>query len=111
MVSTNGRYGKGGKILSVPDVVNFWVSNNDCETRPEIECLCNNLDDESRVTRYRYRNEYANVEVVHIVIEGGGHTWPGAPKRPHLEEIVGESTQCIDAGEVIWNFFHKFELR
>jgi poly(3-hydroxybutyrate) depolymerase len=34
------------------------------------------------------------------VIEGGGHTWPGARDVPRL----GKTTHSIDAKSLIWDF-------
>jgi len=46
-------------------------------------------------------------DVLMYTILGGGHTWPGA--APMAPEIVGMTTQQIDASRVMWDFFatHK----
>jgi polyhydroxybutyrate depolymerase len=45
--------------------------------------------------------------VVLYVIEGGGHTWPGALDRPGL----GRITQSVNATELIWRFFEEHPRR
>ena len=49
-----------------------------------------------------------NAEVVLVLIDGGGHTWPG--RRPPAE-ILGKSTRNISANEMIWAFFEKHPLK
>jgi len=43
---------------------------------------------------------------VFYIIDGGGHTWPGAVPIPRL----GLTTQQIDASAVIWKFFAAHKL-
>ena len=51
--------------------------------------------------------ESSFAEVVLVVIEGGGHTWPG---RPPLPAQLGKSTMNIAANDWIWEFFQKHPL-
>jgi polyhydroxybutyrate depolymerase len=67
---------------------------------------CNPVAAEARVSEnvstvaYSECNE--DVAVVLYVIEGGGHTWPGASAEvPRL----GVTTQEVDATELMWEFF------
>ncbi len=46
-------------------------------------------------------------DVVFYIIEGGGHTWPGAIPVARL----GKTTTQINASELIWNFFKAHPLR
>jgi polyhydroxybutyrate depolymerase len=43
-----------------------------------------------------------------IVIEDGGHTWPGAPSS--LDIIAGKTTTSITANDVMWRFFQNHPL-
>jgi polyhydroxybutyrate depolymerase len=45
--------------------------------------------------------------VVLIVIEGGGHTWPG---REAQARVLGKSTKNISANDVMWEFFLKHPM-
>jgi len=62
---------------------------------------------ESRVTasvrRLAYTNCAAKADVILYTIEGGGHTWPGGKRLP--EWIVGRTSDEINAGQVMWEFF------
>jgi polyhydroxybutyrate depolymerase len=41
------------------------------------------------------------------LIEDGGHTWPGSPLVSGRGAVTN---QDIDASELIWQFFARFEL-
>jgi polyhydroxybutyrate depolymerase len=47
-------------------------------------------------------------EVVLLVIQGGGHTWPG---RDSLLPILGKSTGNISANDLMWEFFQKHPMK
>jgi polyhydroxybutyrate depolymerase len=49
------------------------------------------------VTRHDYRSCAGETPMSFYAIEGGGHTWPGAPGEP--------TTGDIDATNVSWDFF------
>ncbi|MGO1051250.1 alpha/beta hydrolase family esterase [Crossiella sp. CA198] len=46
------------------------------------------------------------VEVKHVAVTGGGHTWPGADSYSG----GGVTTQTIEAHEVLWNFVRQYRL-
>jgi polyhydroxybutyrate depolymerase len=46
-------------------------------------------------------------EVRFLVIEGGGHSWPGSEAQEALEAIVGPTTDELDATEEVWDFFRR----
>ncbi len=45
-------------------------------------------------------------EVGLYVVEGGGHTWPGAVPLP----LLGRTTDSVDASALIWAFFERHPL-
>ena len=47
-------------------------------------------------------------EVALVVIEGGGHTWPG---RRSPATVLGESALNISANDLMWEFFKKHTLK
>jgi len=47
-------------------------------------------------------------EVVLVVIEGGGHTWPG---RETKLKLLGKSTKNVSANDVMWEFFVKHPVK
>ena len=113
MVPWEGKYvrfgrKKLGKILSIPDTVNFWVSHNGCSPMPEITWESDiDPEDGTRVRKIVYGKCKDGVEVVLYEIQGGGHTWPRSPR--YLPKFIfGKTSQDIDANQTIWRFFKKF---
>jgi len=104
------RFGRKnlGKILSIPDTVNFWVSHNGCSPMPEITWESDiDPEDGTRVRKIVYGKCKDGVEVVLYEIQGGGHTWPRSPR--YLPKFIfGKTSQDIDANQTIWRFFKKF---
>jgi polyhydroxybutyrate depolymerase len=64
--------------------------------------------EELRVSRTVYAGGEQGSEVVLIVIEGGGHTWPG--RQPPVP-FLGKSTPTVAANDLIWEFFQKHTLK
>ncbi|MBW2409657.1 MAG: prolyl oligopeptidase family serine peptidase [Deltaproteobacteria bacterium] len=101
---------KYGKILSVPDTAQFWVSHNRCKTEPIKTWLPDTVpDDGTRVRKNVFGGCKEGGEVVLYEIHGGGHTWPGGRKNAP-EYISGKSTNDIDANQIIWDFFKRFNF-
>ena len=72
-----------------------WASHNGCSTEQTI----------TRVTEHVSRESYQDcngADVVLYVIDGGGHTWPGAED---FAGGAGPTTHEINANELIWQFF------
>ena len=93
------------EVLSGPEMTAFWVMKNGCDPKPVIHYEPEvNPNDGTRVKRELYQHGRNNTEVVLYTIEGGGHTWPrGYQYWP--ENIIGKTSQGINACDVIWNFF------
>ena len=56
------------------------------------------------VTELRYERCAGGADHRLILVEGGGHTWPGAPPTPDAE-LLGPTTPNYDATEMGWAFF------
>jgi polyhydroxybutyrate depolymerase len=98
-------------VLPIPATVAYWVAANEAAAAPTITPIPD-LDPADGCTAEIQRHESmgaAVAPVVHVRIEGGGHTWPGSETR-----TVGflEGPRCNDfaATEVIWDFFSEGEL-
>jgi polyhydroxybutyrate depolymerase len=77
----------------VAHIMQEWAEHNGCDT----QSIEDRVSDE--VIRYQWVNCDAPTEW--YLIEGGGHTWPGAVPAPRL----GHTTEDISASELIWEFF------
>jgi len=97
----------GGTILSHFQAVDKWISINACSTAPTITDLPDIANDGTTITQRIYSGGTNGSEVVSYVILNGGHTWPQGPQ--YLPEaIIGKTSQDMNACEVIWTFFKRF---
>jgi polyhydroxybutyrate depolymerase len=91
----------GRNFRSVDDSIRMWIKANGCDENPKIDVLSEGRDG-LKVTRNTYGNGRDGAEVVLVVIEGGGHTWPG---RKSPTRLLGKSTLNISANNLMWEFF------
>lgn len=94
----------GINFFSVAHSINCWVKANGCRMEPVIVKEKPKVDDGTTIVRQTYGGGKNGTEVVLIVIEGGGHTWPGRPPRLNF---LGKSTRNLSANDVMWEFFQK----
>jgi len=94
------------RFKSLDDSIRTWVKLNGCETEPKIETLSKD-GDAMKVIRKTYAGGKAGSEVVLIVIEEGGHTWPG--QQPPVG-FIGKSVKTVSANDLLWEFFRKHPL-
>jgi polyhydroxybutyrate depolymerase len=92
---------------SVEESVAIWCEINGCSDAPTITEFPDKEDDGTTVQQKRWSGKDV-AEVVLIVIEGGGHTWPG--QKPPVE-FLGRSTLDISANDLIWKFFQKHPMK
>lgn len=95
------------KLKGVEESVRTWVKLNGCGETPEADTI-SKAGDETTVTRKTYRNGKNGAEVVLVVVEGGGHTWPG---RPPPVSFIGKSSKTVSANDLIWEFFEKHKRK
>jgi len=95
------------KLKGVEESVQTWVKLNACEEKPKTDVLSKD-GDEMKVTRSIYGGGKDGSEVVLIVIDGGGHTWPG--QQPPVG-FIGKSAKNVSANDLMWEFFQKHRLK
>lgn len=100
--------GAGGEILSHIEVINKWVSINNCNVTPVLTDLPNIANDGTTIKLESYLNGSNGSEVLSYIVLNGGHTWPQGPQYLS-ESIVGKVSQDMNACETIWSFFRRFE--
>jgi poly(3-hydroxybutyrate) depolymerase len=82
------------------DVMSDWAAHNNCASgRQESQ-----IDTEVRLVQYGGCDNGTNLEL--YIVDGGGHTWPGAIDVPGL----GYTTHQINATDLIWQFFQRYSL-
>jgi len=92
---------------SVEESIAIWCQIDECPDAPTITEFPDKEDDGTTVQQKRWSGKDGS-EVVLIVIEGGGHTWPG--KEPPVE-FLGKSTLDISANDLIWEFFQNHPMK
>ena len=95
------------KLKGVEESIQTWVKLNGCEEKPKTDTLSKD-GDEMKVTRKTYGGGKEGAEVVLIVIEEGGHTWPGMTPPA---AFMGKSAMNISANDLMWEFFKKHKLK
>ena len=76
-------------------IMQSWATHNRCSGDANVERIS------SEVLRYSWQDCAAPVEW--YLVEGGGHSWPGAAESPYL----GHTTREISASDLIWEFFFR----
>jgi len=87
-------------VRPVEESLRDWARHNGCVEDPERT----RVSDSIRLVRYPGCDQGATVEL--YVVEGGGHTWPGAIDVPRL----GATTHEISATDLMWAFFEAHPM-
>jgi polyhydroxybutyrate depolymerase len=99
----------GTDYLSVPFSIKAWVQADGCRETPTTEELADGADDGTRAVRKTFGGGREGAEVVVVIIDGGGHTWPGREFGPELK-VLGKSSRDISANDMMWEFFQKHPM-
>ncbi|WP_159441871.1 alpha/beta hydrolase family esterase [Williamsia sterculiae] len=99
-VAYSGGVEFGSRYTPVESWVTRWAVRDRCGGGP-IRTRVSPM-----VTEFDWPNCAHNAEVVHYVIDGGGHTWPGSslPSGPGVE------TTQVSATALMWSFFGRHRL-
>ena len=93
-------------LKGVEESVRTWVDLNGCTAPPVTETI-SAAGDGLKVTRTTHGGGRDGSEVVLVVIEDGGHTWPG--QKPPVG-FIGKSAEDLPANDLIWEFFERHAL-
>jgi polyhydroxybutyrate depolymerase len=80
-----------------PAAVDEWAATNGCGESTD--------EDRTATIIERTYDCPEGAEVRFLIIEGGGHSWPGSEFSAAIESVVGPTTTELDATEEIWSFF------
>ncbi len=89
--------------VGYPATVHGWAALDGCDDRFEDEQVSDEV-----IRRTFDCPDDAPVEF--LIIQGGGHSWPGSEFSRSIEGIVGPTTFDIDASQEIWGFVQRFRL-
>jgi polyhydroxybutyrate depolymerase len=98
-----------GVVRSVDETMEIFRRINGCSGVAKSETLDRSEKDETKAIVTDY--ECSKAPLRQVLIEGGGHTWPGARSGPIAGMILGRSTPEIDATKEIWDFFKALPPR
>lgn len=98
-----------GTVRSADETIAIFKRMNGCTGAKEPVRLDNVARDNTVAVVTEY--ECSKAPLKHIVIEGGGHTWPGARDNIISEWLLGETSEEVSATAEIWNFFKSLPGR
>ncbi|MEL7222227.1 MAG: T9SS type A sorting domain-containing protein [Bacteroidota bacterium] len=85
---------------AIEDVLDYWVSYNQCNTTAEVTPLPDLVvSDNSTVEHWVYDNGNDNVNTEHFKVLGGGHDWPNA-----------FGNMDMNSSEEVWQFFARYDI-
>ena len=92
--------GGAGWSESIPDVLDYWINHNNCDTEAVVTSF-EDVDpsDGSTAEHYVWDSGDNGVTTEHIKVTGGGHDWPGA-----------WGNMDINASIEVWKFFMRFDI-
>lgn len=94
-----------GWVIPVQKTMAALSTRNRCSGFVSAPLPDRTTEDGSTVTRRDYQDCAA--PLIHFVVEGGGHTWPGSAPSRLGTNIVGETNQDISATREIEAFFRR----
>jgi polyhydroxybutyrate depolymerase len=86
-----------------PKAAREWAAGNGCTGEPVDEDLSDTVIERSWDCP-------PDGVVDFVILEGGGHTWPGSEFSNNLADIMGPTDMDTDANAMIWQFFQRFQL-
>lgn len=86
-----------------PAAVAKWAQRNGCDPTPTDKNV-------SKEVIHRVYHCPAGQDVEFYIIVGGGHAWPGSEFSKSIVSAVGYTTMDINATNLIWDFFKRFQL-
>jgi polyhydroxybutyrate depolymerase len=115
MPSAGGTVGGGsllirdrGEVRSAGETAATLAARNRCEGVETTALPDRDRGDGSRVTLRAYRGCAA--PLLHYVVEGGGHSWPGAPLPGAARLFVGKTNMDVSATRLIETFFENLAV-
>lgn len=94
-----------GNVVSAEETIDFFVRNAECRTRDQQALPEPTPPDGTHVTIFRYGGCQAGSAVESVIVEGGGHSWPGARQGFVLDHLLGPASRAVDTSAELWRFF------
>jgi polyhydroxybutyrate depolymerase len=94
-----------GNVVSAEETIDFFVHVAGCRIRDSRALAEPSPPDGTHVTIYRYGNCRPGGAVESVIVEGGGHSWPGARQGVLLDHLLGPASRAVDTSAELWRFF------
>jgi polyhydroxybutyrate depolymerase len=98
-------YNGGLSNISADKLMQFWVNKAACNQTPAKINIPDRVQEGSTAQWQRYSPCNQSLEMAHIAVNSGGHTWPGSSNSG-----VGTTNMDFSASAEIWQFFSRFSL-
>jgi polyhydroxybutyrate depolymerase len=98
------QFGNRGSAMSNAQAVAIWQKRNGCGAAQKTQLPVKN--DPMAVTVETYSCP-AGRGLENVIVQDGGHTWPGANQGWLATRILGPVTDNIDANATMWTFFQS----
>jgi len=114
-VCNYGGYNAGceGHQSSVDNTIAFWLSKGGCNSTYDTYSYPN-IDTTDGCTARMLTYQGCNNMVKLVIVDGGGHFWPGSEKFTEVfsayEAYLSPWNFDIEASQVIWDFFKEHSL-
>lgn len=95
-----GRSTFGFTIPPVEQGINTWLKNNSCNATTKT------VMDYTLYTHTKWTN-CSNSSIEIYLTKDGGHSWPRGEK---VRSAADEISEAINANDVIWDFFKRYQL-
>jgi polyhydroxybutyrate depolymerase len=99
-------FGNRGSALGDKETISIWQKRNGCGAASRTQLSPKDQSNPMPVTVESYSCP-AGQGLENVIIEGGGHTWPGAHQGPLITMLLGPVDDDIDANEMMWKFFQS----
>jgi polyhydroxybutyrate depolymerase len=98
------QFGNRGSAMSNAQAVAIWQKRNGCGAAQKTQLPAKN--DQLAVTVETYSCP-AGRGLENVIVQDGGHTWPGARQGWMVTRILGPVTDNINADDTMWGFFQS----
>ncbi len=99
------QFGNRGSAISNAQAVAIWQKRNGCGTAQKTQIPAKDASD-LPVTIETYSCPPGR-GLENVIVQGGGHTWPGAHQGWLVTRFLGPVTDNIDANATMWTFFQS----